>query len=86
MGTKTVRLSEDVYEFVKTHKGPDETMSEAIERLVRRDAVPLTILADTLSEEEGKEAKAAIERSRRAGREKLDRLAEKRASSSGDDS
>ena len=34
MGTKTVRLDEDVYERIKAHKQDDETFSEAIDRLV----------------------------------------------------
>ena len=33
MGTKQVRLDEDVYERIKDKKRPDETFSEAIERL-----------------------------------------------------
>lgn len=34
MGTKTVRLDEDVYERIKAHKRDDETFSETIDRLV----------------------------------------------------
>ncbi|MFC6719646.1 antitoxin VapB family protein [Natrialbaceae archaeon GCM10025810] len=33
MGTKTVRLDEDTYERIKRRKRPDETFSEAIDRL-----------------------------------------------------
>lgn len=33
MGTKTVRLEEDVYERIKSRKRDDETFSEAIARL-----------------------------------------------------
>lgn len=33
MGTKTVRLDDDVYERIKSRKRPDETFSEAIDRL-----------------------------------------------------
>lgn len=33
MGTKTVRLDEEVYERIKAHKREDETFSEAIARL-----------------------------------------------------
>ena len=35
MGTKTVRLKEDVYERIKAKKRDDETFSEAIDRLTR---------------------------------------------------
>ena len=34
MGTKTVRIEDDVYERIKAKKRDDETFSEAIERLV----------------------------------------------------
>ena len=34
MGTKNVRLDEDVYERVKAAKRPDETFSEAVDRLI----------------------------------------------------
>ncbi len=35
MGTKPVRLDEDTYERIKQRKRPDETFSEAIDRLTR---------------------------------------------------
>ena len=34
MGTKTVRLDEEVYRRIRAHKREDETFSEAIDRLV----------------------------------------------------
>jgi predicted CopG family antitoxin len=34
MGTKTVRLEDDVYERVKQRKREDETFSEAIDRIL----------------------------------------------------
>jgi predicted CopG family antitoxin len=33
MGTKSVRLDEDIYERIAAHKRDDETFSEAIDRL-----------------------------------------------------
>jgi predicted CopG family antitoxin len=39
MGTKSVRLDDDVYERVKAHKREDETMSEAIDRLIGRPSL-----------------------------------------------
>lgn len=33
MGTKSIRLDEDVYARIKAHKRDDETFSEAIDRL-----------------------------------------------------
>ena len=35
MGTRTVRLDEDVYERVIARKRDDETVSEAVDRLLR---------------------------------------------------
>ena len=35
MGTRTVRLDEDVYERIERRKRLDETVSEAIDRLIR---------------------------------------------------
>lgn len=34
MGTKSVRLDEDLYERIEAHQREDETFSEAIERLI----------------------------------------------------
>jgi predicted CopG family antitoxin len=67
MGTKTVRLDEDVYERIKAHKEPDETFSEAIDRLT--DSWSLLALADTLDEEEAEAHREAIEQSEEAGKE-----------------
>ena len=39
MGTKSVRLDDDVYERVKAHKREDETISEAIDRLIGRPSL-----------------------------------------------
>jgi len=33
MGTKTIRLDEDVYEYLKSKKRDDETFSDAVDRL-----------------------------------------------------
>ena len=33
MGTRSIRLEEDVYERIKAHKREEETFSEAIDRL-----------------------------------------------------
>ena len=86
MGTRTVRLSDETYELVEARKSDDETIEEAIERLVRRGKVPLTSIAGIVDEDDGEAAKEAIEQSRRDGRAKLDRLAAKRERTSVDDS
>lgn len=36
MGTKTIRVREDVYEALKAHKRPDESFSDLLERLTDR--------------------------------------------------
>lgn len=59
MGTKTVRIDEDVYERIKSEKRPDETFSETIERLV--GGASLLDLVGILSEEEADAFRDAIE-------------------------
>jgi predicted CopG family antitoxin len=62
MGTKTVRLKEDVYERVRSQKRDDETFSEAIDRLT--GGASLLDLEGTLNDEEAKEVREAIKESR----------------------
>ena len=66
MGTKTIRLDDEIYERIRTEKREDETFSEAIERLI--GDVSLLELAGGLSEEAAMEAKAAITKSRKRWR------------------
>ena len=65
MGTKTVRLDEDVYERVRSQKREDETFSEAIDRLT--DGSSLLELEGTLDDGEADSVREAIEESRGAG-------------------
>jgi predicted CopG family antitoxin len=65
MGTKTVRLEEDVYERVRSQKRDDETFSEAIDRLT--GGASLLDLEGTLDDKEAEEVREAIEESREAG-------------------
>lgn len=67
MGTKSVRLDEDVYERVKSHKRADETMSEAIERLI--GGASLLELQELFSAEEVAAARDAIDEADRRSRE-----------------
>ncbi|MFC6875023.1 hypothetical protein [Halobellus marinus] len=48
MGTKQIRVSEDLYARVKSEKRPDETLGEALERLV--GGYSLTDFADDAAE------------------------------------
>ncbi len=66
MGTKTIRLEEDVYERVRAEKREEETFSEAIDRLIGGSS--LLDLAGTLSDEEAEAAREAITESREADR------------------
>lgn len=59
MGTRMVRIDEDVYERIASQKRDDETFSEAIERLLADP--PLVSLAGILDEEEAAEIEAVIE-------------------------
>ena len=59
MGTRNVRLDEDVYERVKSEKRDDETFSEAIERLI--GGASLLELVGILSDDEAEAMREAIE-------------------------
>lgn len=60
MGTRSVRLEEDVYERVMAAKRDEETVSEAIERLL--EGPSLSTLAGILSDEEAGEYRDVLER------------------------
>lgn len=71
MGTKTVRLDEDVYERIKAKKRDDETFSEAIERLTGDYS-----LLDFAGGMSGEEAETVRKRIDDANEEYADGLAE----------
>jgi len=58
MPTKSVRLDEDVYERIKSEKRPDETFSEAIDRLT--GGASLLDLVGILSDEDAAAFRTAI--------------------------
>lgn len=76
MGTKTVRLDDDVYERIKSRKREDETFSEAIDRLTSEWT--LLDFADGDSPADPDRHRELIERSEQAGTEdsenRLERL------------
>lgn len=74
MGTKTIRLDEDVYEKIRARKREDETFSEAVDRLVGGPS--LLELAGILTDEEAEEVSNAVEEFRSSLDEDLDRAAE----------
>lgn len=73
MGTKSIRLDEDVYERIKAHKREDETFSEAIDRLT--SDYSLLDFAGGYPEADAERHRELIERSEaRATAERRDRL------------
>ncbi|MFB6205662.1 MAG: antitoxin VapB family protein [Haloglomus sp.] len=75
MGTKTVRLDEDVYERIKSRKREDETFSEVIDRLT--NDYTLLDFSDEFADEDGgrwDEHKEAIEEAEEAQREEMEEL------------
>lgn len=59
MGTKTIKLDEEVYELLRARKRDDETFSEAVERLLGRPS--LRELAGVLSDKEAEKFREAID-------------------------
>jgi len=75
MGSKTVRLDDDVYERLRAHKRDDETFSEAVDRLLGEQS--LLDLVGIYSEEDVEQVESALaEKERRDAetrRESFDR-------------
>lgn len=59
MGTRSVRLDEDTYERVMAAKRDDETVSEAIERLIQGPS--LLTLAGVLSDDEAASVREVLD-------------------------
>lgn len=74
MGTKSVRLDEDVYETIKAHKRDGETFSEAIERLI--DGPSLLSLRGILSDEEAESFREVIDEADSDARDDVDEIVE----------
>lgn len=76
MGTKNIRLDEDVYERIEAHKREDETFSDAIDRLT--SDYSLLDFAGGYTEEEADRHRDLLERSEENAkadhREMLDRM------------
>jgi len=75
MGSKSVRLDEDVYERIRNQKRPGETFSEAIDRLTGETS--LLDLAGLLTDDEATAVRKAIRKREDSSRERLDRLTER---------
>lgn len=76
MGTRTVRLDDELYDRIKDENEDTETYSETIERLI--GDVSLLDLAGNLSDEEATEAKNAIQQSREVGAKKAREIGRRR--------
>jgi len=74
MGTKTIRLDEDVYERLKSEKRDDETFSEAVDRLMGDWS--LLDLAGTATEEETARHKELLEAAQESGAQDREELLE----------
>lgn len=72
MGTKSIRLDEDVYERIKAHKRKDETFSEAIDRLT--SDYSLLDFAGGYSDEEAERHRELVERSEKKATEDRDEM------------
>jgi len=75
MGTKHVRLDEDVYEAIRARKHEDETFSEAVERLIGGPS--LLELAGILSDEEADAFREVVDDVDAADEEDLDDLVDR---------
>ncbi|ERH06949.1 MAG: hypothetical protein J07HN4v3_02575 [Halonotius sp. J07HN4] len=67
---KTIRVSEAYHEWLRGHKRADETMEETLRRMTR--GPDPSDVAGLLSETEGEEAKAAVQRLRDGDRDRFD--------------
>lgn len=72
MGTKSIRLDEDVYERIKAHKQEAETFSEAIDRLT--SDYSLLDFAGGYSDEEADRHRELVEHSEKKATEDRDEM------------
>lgn len=72
MGTKTIRLDEDVYERLRSRKRDDETFSEVVDRLV--DDWSLLDLAETSSPSDAERHRELLARAEEAAHRDRDEL------------
>ena len=78
MATKTITVTEDAYEALKSAKAPRESFSKTLLRITRRK--PLSSFYGNLSKESGKKLEKAImenrERHKAARRNRIKRISE----------
>lgn len=72
MSTKTISISEEAYNILRSSKIDDESFTDAIIRIAKKD--PLSKLVGILSRKETDDLRAHIKASRRETEEKLERM------------
>lgn len=79
MGTRNVRLDEDVYERVAAHKRNDETFSEAVDRLLCDVSLLDLVDGGDYDRDRAAARKAALDRTAQADAIAAEDLEEKRS-------
>jgi predicted CopG family antitoxin len=75
MGTKTVRLREDVYERIRARKREDETFSEAVDRLTGDPSI--AELGEIFDDDQVDEMRDAIDAANEADADHVEDLLER---------
>lgn len=75
MGTKTIRLDDDVYEYIKSKKRDDETFSDAVARLT--EDWSLLELVESYTDEQAERHRQLLERSEETAATNRDALLER---------
>ena len=75
MGTKTIRLDDDVYEHIKSKKRDDETFSDAVARLT--EDWSLLELVESYTDEQAERHRQLLDRSAEAAATNREALLER---------
>ena len=74
MAVKTITITEEAYERLRMHKGPNESFTDAINKITKKRSI--MEFAGILSEEEAEKVKGHIKDSRARSRERMGRVRE----------
>ena len=72
MATKTISITEDAYERLKSKKSENESFSDVINKITKK--ISLMELAGLLTKKEAKELEENIKRSRRSSALRLENI------------